>query len=148
MHTAIAWLHYLFIMLMMGSLMIEFFLLRQKLDEARIKSLALADLLYGITALLVLLSGLLRFMYFGKGSDYYLVNPVFHIKLTLFILVGLLSVYPTVHFLRWRKAIRNDSAFLPEARMAKRFGMIVAIEILVVALIPLLAVLVNRGYGL
>jgi putative membrane protein len=146
MNIAVAYFHYLLIMLMMGSLITEHILLKPKMDAERIKSLAITDLIYGISALLVLLTGLLRFFYFDKGTDYYLANPLFHIKLTLFLIAGLISIYPTIHFLRWRKMINIDTSFNPEPRMVKRFTMILRIELFIIALIPLLAVLINRGY--
>ncbi len=49
-------------------------------------------------------------MWTEKGVDYYLHHFAFHILLGLFIAIGLLSIYPTVIFLRWGKDTRAGNA--------------------------------------
>ena len=51
---AIPYLHYIGIMLLMGSLISEHLLLKPKMTKEQIKSLAITDLIYGMSALLVL----------------------------------------------------------------------------------------------
>ncbi|MEZ5526744.1 MAG: DUF2214 family protein [Gammaproteobacteria bacterium] len=43
----------------------------------------------------------------GKPAAFYNGNPVFHAKLTLFVLIALLSIYPTVFLLRQRKGVQE-----------------------------------------
>jgi putative membrane protein len=72
---------------------------------------------------------------------------VFHVKITLFVLVALVSIKPTRVFMRWRKAAAADAAFRVdehEWRSMKRFLMA---ELHLIALIPLAAVLMARGIG-
>jgi putative membrane protein len=83
----------------------------------------------------------------AKGWAFYAHNPVFHLKLGLFVLVGLLSILPTRAFLRWRRARRADAAYrVPETewRRARRW---VVVELHLIALIPLAAVIMSRGLG-
>lgn len=148
MQVAVTYLHYLFIMILMGSVIAEHLILKPKMDAERIKSLATSDVIYGISALLVLATGLLRFFLYGKGVEYYLSNPLFHAKLTFFILIGLVSIYPTIQFIRWRKRLDMDESYRPDPKIVKRITMILRVEILVIAVLPLLAVLINRGYGI
>src|SRR3546814_15852235 len=60
-----------------------------------------------------LVVGFLRVFHGVMGEDFYLHNPWFHAKVGAFALVGLVSICPTVRFLRWRKALKADPAFLP-----------------------------------
>ncbi len=41
-------------------------------------------------------------MYFEKGWAFYASSPFFRVKLTLFLLMGLASIYPTIRYIRWR----------------------------------------------
>ncbi len=46
-------------------------------------------------------------VYFEEGATYYFHKPAFLTKLSLFIIVGLLSVIPTLEFLSWRGALQG-----------------------------------------
>ena len=78
----------------------------------------------------------------AKPSDFYTNNPVFHAKLSLFVVVGLLSIYPTVFFMRNRK---NEAETL-----AVPVGVIrvLRMELVLLVFIPVLAFLMARGVGL
>jgi putative membrane protein len=68
------------------------------------------DMWYGIFAIVILAAGFMRVFYYEKGNAYYFSNPFFWTKLGLFAVVGLLSIYPTVVFLSWRKDTRQGKA--------------------------------------
>jgi putative membrane protein len=68
---------------------------------------------YGATAGLIFVIGLLRVMYGLKGPDYYLTNIWFWGKLISFGAIGILSIPPTMRFLKWRKAAKSDPGFVP-----------------------------------
>jgi len=74
-------------------------------------------------------------------------NPVFHLKLSLFVLVGLLSIAPTLRFLRWRKRAGADPAVGVDALETARAARFVHAQLALVAAIPLLATLMARGLG-
>ena len=63
------------------------------------------DLFFGIAAVVVIVTGIARVVFGLKGADFYLHNPIFWTKMGLFLLVGLLSIAPTVHYLRWNAAL-------------------------------------------
>ena len=67
---------------------------------ARCKSRKLQriDALFGASAGVLLVVGVLRVFYFEKGAAYYFHSAPFIAKLVLFVAVGLLSIYPTVTF--------------------------------------------------
>ena len=148
MDILIPYLHYIGIMTLMGSLIAEHLFLKPGLSASRIRSLAGVDLVYGLAAIVVLATGLLRWFVYGKGSDFYLSNPLFHAKLTLFVLLGVLSIFPTIKFLKWRKQITNGKAPDTSDRNIRKMLMFVRIELLIVVIIPLLAVMIARGVGM
>ena len=67
-------------------------------------------MVFGISAGILLVVGLMRVYYFEKGATYYFHTWTFLAKLTLFILIGLLSIVPTLEFLSWRAAVRQGQA--------------------------------------
>jgi putative membrane protein len=107
-HVIVAYLHFLGIMTLMATLLAEHVILQPDMTRLHVQRLAMIDLLYGIAAGIVLLTGLLRFASFGKGIHFYLGNPVFYMKVGMFLLVALISLYPTMQFLSWRKMLKQD----------------------------------------
>ena len=86
-------------------------------------------------------------MFLGvKGEDFYLHNPYFHAKVGAFVLVGLLSILPTVKFMRWRKAQRTQPAFVPDAADLAKLRTVLRVELALVAVIFVLAAAMAR-YG-
>lgn len=147
MEIFIPYLHFIAIMALMGSLITEHLLLKPGITGAQIKSLAGIDLVYGLSALVVLGTGLLRWFVYGKGSEFYLSNPIFHVKLTLFMIMGIVSIFPTLKFLKWKKQVKAGSDPTIDEKSIKRTLMFIRIELLIVAILPLLAVMVARGAG-
>jgi len=145
MEVIIPYIHFLSIMVLMGSLISEHLLLKPSLSKDQVKSLATVDLIYGISAILVLATGLLRWFVYGKGYDYYMSTPLFHIKLTLFVVIGILSIFPTIKILKWRKMIKKGVEPDISAKSVKGTLMFIRVELLIVAIIPLLAVMIARG---
>ena len=111
----VAYLHFLAIFALFALLSVEHVLFKAPLDLARARSLMITDLVYGICAGLVLATGVARVLWFGKGAAYYMGNSLFHAKLGLFILVGLLSIVPTVVFIKWRKTLKTGQVPAPSA---------------------------------
>ena len=147
MTILIAYLHFISIMVLMGSLISEHLLLKPKMTKDQIKSLAVTDLIYGLSALMVLATGLLRWFVYGKGSEYYLTNPIFHTKLTLFVIMAVISIFPTMKFLKWRKQVNSGKEPEINDKIVKKLLMYIRIELLIMVIIPLLAVMLARGVG-
>ena len=141
----LAYLHFAAIFGLIAFLAIEWNLLRVGAVALDLERLARIDALFGISAGLVLLSGAARAVYGLKGWSFYAHNPAFHLKISLFVLVGLISILPTVAFLRWRKARRADPAFRTPDAQWRRARLLVIVELHLVALIPLAAVIMARG---
>jgi putative membrane protein len=147
MEAAIAYLHFLSAFLLTAFVVTEFFLCRPGLQPAQVKTLARVDLYYLIAAAAVLISGVLRVFAVGKGASFYLGNPIFYIKLALFLAVGLVSIPPTLQFIRWQRALNaGEKRIAPDGDIgsARRY---IALELVLLAFIPLVAVLMARGIG-
>ena len=141
-----AYLHYLSFLIVVSTLVLELVMFRPVLSKRDIKVIRRADGLYGLGAILVVVTGLLRAFYFEKGSGYYFSNYIFLTKLGLFTAVGLLSIYPTRRFAKFIKQVSEDHFDVPDLEFRRIRGMITA-EVVLVFLIPLLAALMARGYG-
>lgn len=135
-----AFLHHAAAFALVAALAVELALLRSELTPQAVRRLQRADMALGIAASLVLVAGLLRVFYFEKGADYYFHNTAFLVKLSVFVLVALASIYPTVVFLSWRRS-PPDAARLPALRR------IVHLELAGVVVILLCAALMARGIG-
>jgi putative membrane protein len=135
--------HFLGILAIASSLVAEHLLIRPSLTRREIGRLAVIDGIYGAGALLVLGCGLGMWLGGFKNADYYTQNPVFHTKVTLFVIMGILSIWPTVFFLKQRKGNADEVVAIP-----RRIVMFLRIELLIVFVMPLLAVLVARGVGM
>jgi putative membrane protein len=141
----LAYLHFAAIFALVWFLASEWTLLRAGAGALDTERLARADGWYGRMAGVVVLTGAARAIYGLKGWSFHAHNPAFHFKIGVFVLVALLSIKPTVAFLRWRKAHRADPGWRvaePEWRSTRRWVMV---ELHLIALIPLAAVLMSRG---
>jgi putative membrane protein len=141
----LAYLHFGAIFTLIWFLAKEWTLLRAGAANVDVERLALADAGFGMAAGAVLVTGALRAAFGIKGWTFYAHNPAFHVKIGLFVLLGLISIAPTLRFLRWRKARRQDAAFRVSEMEWKSARRLVMIELHLVALIPLAAVIMARG---
>ncbi len=144
----LAYLHYLSIFTLIVFVTAEAVVLRPGMTPAIRKRLALYDAVYGTSAGAVLVTGLLRLFYGAKGAAFYVHNPVFHIKMGLFILVALLSIPPTLTILRWKKQGKTLPDFVPTPAEIARVRRWVMTEAHLIVFIPLAAVLMARGIGM
>ena len=137
------YIHFISIFAIVGSLVSEHLLLKKELSRAEITRLSRIDAVYGIAALILLTAGLTLWLGgFGKPSVYYSKNWIFHTKITMFITIGLLSIYPTVFFIKNRKGNQEERIKIP----AIVFWML-RFELLLLLIIPLLAGLMAHGVG-
>lgn len=141
MSSAVAAFHILGAMTMMACLVAEHLLLMSPLDAQARRRLFRLDALYGLTALAQILTGVGR-LHLDKGAAFYMANPVFHAKIGLFVLLGLLSIYPTLRILSWRRGGDIAPAEL------RRVTMLVRVELLGLSVLPFLASAMARGAGL
>tara|TARA_Y100001933_G_scaffold264575_1_gene331025 strand:+ start:2154 stop:2636 length:483 start_codon:yes stop_codon:yes gene_type:complete len=144
----VAYVHYLGIILCTASLFYERIKLKVNLNKAEVISMIVADVVYGIAGLAILITGILRVNYFGQGSDFYTSNPIFWIKVSLYILIGLLSLYPTATYILWAIPLSKNELPVISEKIVSRFKFIITTELLGFATIPFFATLMARGVGL
>src|SRR6185369_7311740 len=110
MAALFAFLHHLAAFTLVAAFAIEFVLIRQELSLRNARTILVADAVAGASAGALLVVGLLRVFFFEKGAVYYFHSVPFFAKLTLFVLVALLSIYPTREFLSWRHSLKEGRA--------------------------------------
>ena len=128
--------------------MYERIFLKINLTRSEAISLILADVIYGIAGLAILITGILRVKYYGQGSDFYTSNPIFWVKVSLYIFIGLLSLYPTTTYVLWAIPLSKNKLPVVSENIVKRFKLIIMTELVGFAVIPLFATLMSRGIGI
>ena len=140
--------HHLTVFTLAGLLIAEVALLRPDLSPERIRQLSTIDMAYGAVAMLIIVVGVLRVIFGDKGADYYIHNWAFWLKMAAFLLVGLLSVPPTLAILGWRRKLAADPKFSPDAATITGLRRFFVGEIVAFAFIPAFAAAMARGYGI
>lgn len=138
----IRYLHLGAVLVLAGALIIENMAMAPQISREDLRNLLKVDAAYGLSALLVLVCGLMLWFTGAKPSAFYSGNPIFHAKVGLFVVVGLLSIYPTVFLMRHRKSDAETFAVPAGVRRVLR------LELALLAIIPVLAFLMARGVGL
>jgi putative membrane protein len=137
------YLHFISVFTIAGSLISEHLLLKKAMSRKELNRISQVDAIYGLAALTLLAAGMTLWLSgAGKPSVYYTKNWIFHLKISLFLCIGLLSIYPTVFFLRNRKGNPEEIIAVPQAIFT-----LLRIELALLFLIPLLAGLMARGIG-
>ena len=146
--ASVAYIHYLSFMICFGALLFERISVKTDPNRKEAISMVVADVIYGIAGIALLVSGIYRVIKFGQGSEFYTQNPIFWTKIVTFALVGSLSLYPTVTYVLW--AIPLSKGELPNVtiNLVSRLKLIINIELLGFDSIPFLATLMSRGVGL
>jgi putative membrane protein len=140
----VAWIHYVAIMLLIASLLGEHLLLKPELTAPEARTVQRLDIIYGASATIVLVTGILR-MFLEKGFAYYNHQVAFHILFGIFIIVVLLSIYPTMMFLRWRSDTRAGRGQQLDRNRFKKIQMILRVEMTLLLLAPFFATWMAHG---
>jgi putative membrane protein len=146
--AAVAYVHYLSFMVCFGALVLERRLIRADPSREDATLMVITDVVYGIAALALLLSGIARVLHFGQGSAFYTENPLFWVKVGTYLAVGALSLYPTITYILWAIPLRKGELPQVSEALASRLRWILNIELVGFATIPFLATLMARGVGL
>ncbi|MGE8147812.1 DUF2214 family protein [Pseudomonas frederiksbergensis] len=144
-HWFLAAIHLLaFAMGLWGVLTRGTALSRLAAGTAQVRSVLVADNVWGISAGILLITGLMRaFGGYEKGTDYYLHQPLFHLKMTLFVIILLLELAPMITLIKWRIALgRGASVDLGRAKLFARFS---HVEALLMMLMVIAATGMARG---
>ena len=146
LEALLAYAHLLAILTMVVFLASEAALCRVEwLNAAVVERLARLDAIYAVAAVAVLVTGLMRVFMGAKGAAWYGSNPLLYVKFGLFVVIGLLSIKPTLTFARWRRDLRATGA-LPGADAVRQTRKLIMVQAHILPLIPLAAVFLARGW--
>lgn len=120
--------------------------LKGPLDAAGLRRLLAADNVWGIAAVLWIVTGLLRaFGGLEKGADFYLHSPLFWTKMALFLVVLLLEIRPMTTFIGWR--VRLGRGEVIDTSTARALYTLNHVELAIVVVMVFVASLMARGVG-
>jgi putative membrane protein len=147
LEALLAYAHFLAILTLVVFISSEAALCRADWLNAKVvERLAVVDRIYGIAAGAVLLTGVARTWWGIKGTAWYWSNGLLHLKLALFVAIALMSIKPTVMFIRWRRELRASGSLPAQAQVRTARKWVMA-QAHLIALIPLVAVFLARGFG-
>ncbi len=139
--------HHLAVFALVALFAAEFALLRPGLSGPRINQLARIDAAYGAVAGIVIVVGIVRVIFGGVGWEYYVGNHAFWGKMAAFLVMGLLTIPPTMAFRRWVKAGEGADFYAPPDAEISRHRRFLHLQAGVLLLIPIFAAAMARGYG-
>jgi len=134
--------HFFAIFGIAGTIIIENIAIQPAITSEDVENLIKIDTVYQVCLILVLLIGLTLWVGVGKGSSFYSENPLFLVKIGLFTLLVLISIYPTL-FYRQNKGNNGEKIPVPSI-----VPLILKAELALLLIIPLFAFLMARGIGL
>ena len=143
-----AFLHHVAAFALTAAIVYEHTMFHKDLTLAEARRIQRMDIVYGISAGLLVVVGLLRVFYFEKGAPFYAQNWFFWTKMLGFAVAALLSVYPTVRFVSWNKSFAKNQAPEISDRDASRIKMLLRPELLAIVLILFSAAMMARGVGM
>ena len=114
--VTLRYIHFISVFGIVGTLVAEHLLLKPSLTRAEVGRLSKIDAVYGLAAISLLTVGLILWLSgVGKQAEFYSKNWIFHLKLSCFIAIGLLSIYPTIFFIKQRKGNQSEEVKVPSA---------------------------------
>jgi len=146
--SLVAFLHFFAALAIAITLAYEWLAISESPTYEVARQIQWCDLCYGLSAIVLVVAGVLRVLYYDKGVDYYLSNPFFIAKIALGIAIGLLSIYPTILFTRWSKWTKQGQPPIVSRSHVVAISRIVRIELLLLVFMALFASFMARGIGL
>ena len=143
----VAFGHFVAFFALTAALVLELALIGESMSIEIARRVRRADRIAGLFAGLILLFGTLRVIYFEKGGEFYVDNLFFQIKIGLFLLAALISIYPTISFARWKSDLDQDVAPVLTSAQVKSLRRALHWELMLIAGILLCASLMARGFG-
>lgn len=139
--------HHLLVFSLAGVLFTELMLLKPGLSGRNLSLLGRLDGMYGGLSVAIIVIGVCRVFFGLKGWEYYVDNHAFWGKMAAFLVVGLLSIPPTIRIIKWRReAGASDSYAVPDGEIASMRRYVHG-EMLFFALILVFAAMMARGIG-
>jgi len=145
--ATVAFIHHLAAFTLVAALAVEAVLVSGAMTVRSTRVVQRADMILGAAAGVLLIAGLARVFHFEKGWTYYASSVPFIVKFSLFVVVALLSVYPTVVFLSWRKPAKLAALLAAADDALRPVRIVIYLELVAVVIIVLCAALMAKGIG-
>ncbi|MDO4636235.1 MAG: DUF2214 family protein [Lautropia sp.] len=113
-------------------------------NAAALKRLQRVDIIYMICGFAVAISGITRIILGAKGTDWYIVQPMLHAKILLFLIVGILAVRVSMALQTWYQTWQENGKLPPDTEI-RRIRRLIMVEAHIIMIIPLFAVFFARG---
>lgn len=139
----IRYFHFLGIFVVFAAVLGQHLVLKGTVPRAMIAQAQRFDIAYAVAVVIVLGTGLLQWFSGSKPAVFYSSNPVFHAKLTLFLVIGLVSIYPSVFMGKQKKGDPAELVAIPKGVVHS-----IRLELLLLVAMPLLAVIMAKGLGI
>jgi len=140
--------HFVAVFGVVATLFFEWMTINPTPTYAEAKRLQLCDRWYGVSAVVVIVVGFARVFHFEKGKEFYFANPFFHTKLGLFVVIGLLSIYPTVRFIKWGAQTKKGLPPIVAEREYKLIKVLLSVQLILLVGMAISASLMARGVGM
>jgi len=140
--------HFLAVFGIVATLFFEWMTISPSPSYVDAKRLQICDRWYGLSAVIILIVGFARVIHFEKGREFYFANPFFHAKLGLFVLIGLLSIYPTVWFIKWGAQTKQGLPPVVAGREIKVIKALLSVQLVLLIGVVVCASLMARGIGM
>lgn len=149
LRITLASLHLLALAIGMMATVMRGSALRRSLTRESLGLALRLDLIWGIAAVLWIVTGLWRvFGGIEKPASYYMANHLFMAKMGFFLLIFVLEIPPMLTMAKARAALRQGvDPLAVVAPAAKRIAMIGHIQATIALVMIFLAVAMARGYG-
>ncbi|MEZ4973043.1 MAG: DUF2214 family protein [Cyclobacteriaceae bacterium] len=136
------YVHFISIFGMIACLTSELILVKSTMTRSALKSVGRIDGLYGLAAMLAVGAGLTLWFGVGKGFDFY-NHGIMHLKVTLVVVVGVISIIPTVFFIRNGKGNPQETVTVPS-----KIRKLIIAQLCIIACIPLMGTMIAYGIKL
>lgn len=135
----VKYLHIVSIFGMISFLVAELVLVKQSMNRGEIKQLSKLDGFYGLMSILAVGAGFTLWFGVGKPAEFY-ANVIFYIKIGMVSLVGILSIWPTVFFIKQRKGEFDELVTTPNY-----IRKLIIFQLALLAVAPFLAITMAQG---
>lgn len=142
LESIVRYTHFIAIFITVITVFLEWFLLKKVMNRKAILQLSKIDAAYGISVTVAIAAGLTLWLGVGKPQEFYSENLLFWLKFSLAILLGILSIYPTIYFIKNRKGEKDEMLTVPP--LVRK---LILAELLLLLSMPLLATLMANGFG-
>jgi putative membrane protein len=133
-------IHYLcFAALLYSSAMKNWLLRPARISLAQVQCVRRFDKLSGAAAGVILLTGLAMLLWLAKPTGYYLSQPLFILKISIFVIASSLIVLTKIAF---KRALASDEAAWTAPRRVK---VILAIDLIGLVMMAVLGYLVSHS---